>query len=90
MAAQMGILSYGIILTLTVLTVLLPILTTGNVIDQRVLQRELGENSPEIMSMSDKDDVREIEDPAVDDYSIKKVFNLINNNFSYIIKYIFT
>lgn len=80
MATQMGFLSYGVILTLAVLTVLLPILTTGNVIDQRVLQRELGENSPEIMSMSDKDDFRDIEEPVVDDYTIKtKVFNLINN-----------
>ncbi|XP_025207556.1 allatostatin C-like [Melanaphis sacchari] len=71
MAAQMGFISCGVILTLTVLTVLLPVLTTGNVIDQRVLQRELGENSPEIMSMSDKDDFREIEEPVVDDYTIK-------------------
>ncbi|XP_015371712.1 PREDICTED: allatostatin C-like [Diuraphis noxia] len=71
MATQMGFLSYGVILTLTVLTVLLPILTTGNVIDQRVLQRELGENSPEMMSMSDKDDFRDIEEPAVNDYTIK-------------------
>lgn len=79
MAAQMGFISYGVILTL-VLTVLLPILTTGNVIDQRVLQRELGENSPEIISMGDKDDFREIEEPAINDYTIKtKVFNLINN-----------
>lgn len=80
MATQMGFISYGVILTLAVLTVLLPILTTGNVIDQRVLQRELGENSPEIMSMGDKDDFREIEEPAINDYTIKtKVFNLINN-----------
>ncbi|XP_003244026.1 allatostatin C [Acyrthosiphon pisum] len=71
MATQMGFLSYGIILTLTVLTVLLPLLTTGNVIDQRVLQRELGENSPEIMSMSDKDVFRDIEEPAIDDFTIK-------------------
>jgi len=79
MATQMGFLSYGVILTLTVLTVLLPVLTNGNVIDQRVLQRELGENSPEMMSMSDKEDFRDIEEPAVDDYTIKtKVFNLIN------------
>jgi len=76
----MGFLSYGVILTLTVLTVILPILTTGNVIDQRVLQRELGENSPEIISMSDKDVFRDIEEPAVEDYAIKtKVYNLINN-----------
>ncbi|XP_050060234.1 uncharacterized protein LOC114123452 [Aphis gossypii] len=71
MATQMGFISYGVILTLAVLTVLLPILTTGNVIDQRVLQRELGENSPEIMSMGDKDDFREIEEPAINDYTIK-------------------
>ncbi|KAF0762282.1 prohormone-1-like [Aphis craccivora] len=71
MATQMGFISYGVILTLAVLTVLLPKLTTGNVIDQRVLQRELGENSPEIMSMGDKDDFREIEDPAINDYTIK-------------------
>jgi len=84
MATQMGFLSYGIILTLTVLTVLLPILTTGNVIDQRVLQRELGENSPEIMSMSDKDVFRDIEEPAIDDFTIKtKVFILINNCASF-------
>jgi len=84
MATQMGFLSYGAILTLMVLTVLLPILTTGNVIDQRVLQRELGENSPEIMSMSDKDVFRDIEEPAIDDYTIKtKVFNLINNCASF-------
>lgn len=80
----MGFLSYGVILTLTVLTVLLPILTTANVIDQRALQRELGENSPEIMSMSDKDVFRDIEEPAIDDYTIKtKVFNLINNFASF-------
>ncbi|KAL5233509.1 hypothetical protein ACI65C_000919 [Semiaphis heraclei] len=71
MATQMGFLSYGVILTLTVLTVLLPMLTTGNAIDQRVLQRELGENSPEMMSMNDKEDFRDIEEPAVDDYTIK-------------------
>lgn len=82
MATRMGILSYGVILALTVLTGLLPTLTNGNVIDQRVLQRELGENSPEMMSMNDKDEFRELEEPAVNDYAIKtKVCissNLIN------------
>lgn len=80
MATQMGILSYRIILALTVLTALLPILTKGNAMDQRVLQREIGESSPEIISMNDKDDFRELEEPAVNDYDLKpKVCNLINN-----------
>ncbi|XP_026806506.1 prohormone-1-like [Rhopalosiphum maidis] len=89
MATQMGFISYGVILTLTVLTVLLPILTTGNVIDQRVLQRELGENSPEIMSMGDKDDFREIEEPSVDDYTIKNKSDDQNLEIA-LIDYLFT
>ncbi|XP_060852799.1 prohormone-1-like [Rhopalosiphum padi] len=89
MATQMGFISYGVILTFTVLTVLLPILTTGNVIDQRVLQRELGENSPEIMSMGDKDDFREIEEPSVDDYTIKNKSDDQNLEIA-LIDYLFT
>lgn len=71
MATQMGILSSRIILALTVLTGLLPILIKGNAMDQRVLQREIGESSPEIISMNDKDDFRELEEPAVNDYDLK-------------------
>lgn len=76
----MAILSFGVIFALTVLTGLLPVPSKANVIDQRVLQRELGENSPEIISLSDKDDFRELEEPAINDYAIKtKVRNLMNN-----------
>lgn len=76
MVIQMEILPFGLILALSVLTGFLPILTTGNVIDQRVLQRELGESSPEIISMNDKEEFRELEEPIVNDYVIKtKVCN---------------
>lgn len=78
----MGILSYRIILAFTVLIGLLPLLTKGNALDQRVIQRDIGENSPEIISMNDKDDFRDLEEPAVNDYDLKpKVCDLINNYF---------
>lgn len=82
MAAQMGILSYGAILTFTaVLTGSLSIpAAEGNAIDQRVLQRDLGEGSSEIMSLNDKDDFREIDEPAVNGYAVKtKVCSLKKN-----------
>lgn len=71
MAAQMEILSFAIILALTVLTGILPTLTKGNVIDQRALQRELVESPSEIMSMNDKEEFRELDEPVVSEYAIK-------------------
>lgn len=66
MTSHTGIVCYGVILTLATFAGLLPVLTEGNVIDQRALQRELGESSPaEIMSLIDKDEFRELGEPAV-------------------------
>lgn len=83
MATQMGILSCGVILTFTaVLTGFLSIPVKGNAIDQRVLQRDLGDSSSEIMSLTDKDDFREIDEPAVNSYAIKTKVCSLKNNFS--------
>ncbi|VVC39752.1 Hypothetical protein CINCED_3A006400 [Cinara cedri] len=70
MTTQIGVLSCGIILAFAVLTGLFPLQTKGNIIDQRVLQREL-DNSQEMMSMDDKDEFRELEEPVLNDYTIK-------------------
>lgn len=70
MTTQIGVLSYGMILAFTVLTGLLPIQTKGNVIDQRILQREL-DNPPEILSLNDKDELRDLEEPIINDYTMK-------------------
>lgn len=67
----MNILSCGVILTFTaILTGFLLIPIKGNAIDQRVLQRELGESSSD-MVMNDKDDYREPDEPAANGYYIK-------------------
>lgn len=72
MTAHIGILSCGILLALTVLTGLLPTPTKGNAIGQRALQREqLGESPPEVISINDNTDYRELEEPLINDYSIK-------------------
>lgn len=78
MAAKMGILSCGVMLALTALSGFLLLPTEGNVLDQRALQRELEDSSPEIMSMNDKEEFRELEEPNVNDYGIikTKVCNL--------------
>lgn len=67
----MRILSYEIILVFTILTGLLPVLTNGNVIEQRSLQREFGDSSPEIISLNDKDDFREYDGPVINDYGMQ-------------------
>lgn len=68
----MGLLPYGVLLTLAVLAGLLPVSTRGNVMGQRALQRErLVESAPEVISMNDKDEYRELEEPSVNDYFIK-------------------
>lgn len=81
MAAKMGILSCGVMLVLTALSGFLLLPTEGNVIDQRALQRELEDSSPEIMSMNDKEEFRELEEPFVNDYANTKtkVCNLKKN-----------
>lgn len=72
MTAHIGNLSCGILLVLTVLTGLLPTPTKGNVMGQRALQREpLGESPPEVISINDNSDYRELEEPLINDYSIK-------------------
>jgi hypothetical protein len=71
MSTPMRILSYEIILVFTILTGLLPVLTNGNVIEQRSLQREFGDNSPEIISMNDKDEFREYNGPVINDYGMQ-------------------
>lgn len=67
----MRILSCGVILAFTILTGLLPALTNGNVMEQRSLQREFGDSSPEIISMNDKDEFREYDVPVINDYGMQ-------------------
>lgn len=66
MTTQIGVLSCGVILALAVLTGLLPAQTKGNAIDQRELN-----DSPEMISMNDKDEFRELEEPVINDYTVK-------------------
>lgn len=71
MSTPTRILSYGVILAFTILTVSLPVLTNANVIEQRSLQREFGDSSPEILSINDKDEFREYDGPVINDYGMQ-------------------
>jgi len=79
MASRTGI----VILAAAVSTGLLTVFTDGNVIDQKVLQRELAEITPEIVSLNDKDEFRELGEPvavaAVNDYKTQVRFRVSDN-----------
>ncbi|XP_050546350.1 uncharacterized protein LOC126908383 [Daktulosphaira vitifoliae] len=59
-----------VVLLITTVMSLLPSIN-GNVIDQRALQKELRERNPEIISLDDKMDYRDFDEPNVNDYVLK-------------------
>ncbi|XP_050434474.1 allatostatin C-like [Adelges cooleyi] len=72
MAKQIEITMIGLLLTVTLLAGCLLKPAFGNAIDQRVLQRELGERPPEVMSIDDKEDYRDLDESnIINDYGMK-------------------